>query len=170
MKIKKVRGLKTKIIKFYKNFEEDTKVFPADFDGYFEYHLPNKGTDWLNSPKVQYRVKSEYFQFLIDRTQHLIKLKPADCPLAKVLLMIDFHYWYATKVYIHSVIDEPEFEWNNGDVSVIKLKNNRDFSKEWNVKIPSGFNVIGTKSTIINKDYFEPFEIYGGETWYIGEL
>ncbi|MEY2196240.1 hypothetical protein AB7942_26410 [Neobacillus sp. BF23-41] len=38
MKIKKVRGLKTKIRKFYKDFEEETKVFPTDFEEYFEFN------------------------------------------------------------------------------------------------------------------------------------
>lgn len=167
MRMKKFRGLKRRIKKFYKNFEDMTKFFPTDFEGYYEYHLPDNGAYWLNSSKVSYKLKSECFQFLIDRTQHLIDLKPANLESAKVILMIDFHYWYSTKIYIANETEEPEFEWNDGNVSVLKLDNLRDFSKEWNVKIPPKLNIIGTKSKVINKDYID---LYGGETWFIGEL
>ncbi|MBT2659300.1 DUF3916 domain-containing protein [Bacillus sp. ISL-18] len=169
MRMKKFRGLKRSIRKFYKDFEEETRVFPTDFEGYYEYHLPDNGAYWLNSSKVSYKLKSECFQFLIDRTKHLIDLKPAKLEAAKVVLMIDFHYWYSTKIYIYNEPEEVEFEQNDGNVSIVKPENFRDFAKEWNVKIPPGLDVIGTKSKVINKDYFFA-DIYGGETWYIGHL
>ena len=27
--------------------------------------------------------------------------------------MIDFHYWYATKIYVYNEPEEAEFEWND---------------------------------------------------------
>jgi hypothetical protein len=36
--------------------------------------------------------------------------------------MIDFHYWYATKIYIYNEPEEAEFEWNDENVSVVKLR------------------------------------------------
>jgi hypothetical protein len=169
MRMKKIRGLKRRIRKFYKELEEQTNLFPTDFTGYYEYHLPDNGAYWLNSSKVSYKLKSECFQFLISRTKHLIDLKPAMFQEAKVVLMIDFHYWYATKIYIENEYKEAKFEWNNGNVSVVQLETFRDFAKEWNVKIPLGLKVIGTKSEVINKDHYFS-DLYGGETWYIGHL
>jgi hypothetical protein len=169
MKMKKFRGLKRKIRKFYKEFEEWTKVFPADFEEYIEYHLPDNGAYWLNSSKASYKLKCECFQFLIDRTKHLIDMKPSSLKEAKVVLMIDFHYWYATKIYIYNGTEKAVFELNDENVSIVKLDKIRDFVKEWNVKIPPDLNVIGTKSKVKNKNYYFS-DLYGGETWYIGEL
>jgi hypothetical protein len=168
MRMKKFRGLKRRIKKFYNDFEEETRIFPTDFEGYYEYHLPDNGAYWLNSSRVSNKLKSECFQFLINRTKHLIDLKPTKLADAKVVLMIDFHYWYATKIYIFKEPKEAELVWNDGNVSVEKLEDFRDFTKEWNVKIPSGLSVIGTKSKVINMDLNSV--LYGGETWYIGQL
>ena len=171
MREKKVRGLKRRIKKFFKEYREETNAFPTDFEGYYEYHLPENGAYWLNSSKVSYKLKRECFQFLIDRTKHLIDLKPSHLKSAKVVLMIDFRYWYATKIYIYNEPEEEaKFEWDTKNVSVAKLEDFRDFAKEWNVKIPSGLDVKGTKSKVINKDYIDDFGIYGGETWFIGHL
>jgi hypothetical protein len=169
MRIKKIRGLKRRIRKFFKDFEEETNAFPTDFEGYYEYHLPDNGAFWLNSPKSSYKLKSECFQFLINRTKHLIDLRPAELGEAKVVLMIDFHYWYATKIYIENEYKEAKFVWKDENVSVVQIDHFRDFTKEWNVKIPPGLKIIGTRSKVINRDYHFS-ELYGGETWYIGNL
>lgn len=68
---KKVGGLKRKTDKFKRELDELTRDFPQAFsNGYWELHLPNKGSEWINSVKTPLKFRKQCLKILIDRTKH----------------------------------------------------------------------------------------------------
>lgn len=169
---KKIRGLKRRIRKFSIEVSELTRDFPEDLsNGYWELHLPDQGSEWINSVKTPLNVRKQCLQILINRTKHLIEEKPTHYKNAKVMLMIDFHYWYATKIEIVIAENDEEFSFYKEDdyTRWIPLDGNRNFSKEWDLTIPVGLEVKGVKEEIKDVKMVDE-DIYGGEIWFLGEL
>lgn len=170
---KKIRGIKRRIQKFNRELNELTKDFPENLSyGYWEIHLPGQGSEWINAVKTPYNVRKQCLQVLINRTKFLIDRKPEHHQSVKVMLMIDFHYWYSTKI---------EFflpEADNGGVELFRedaytrwvpLDKNRDFAAEWGLNIPAGLEIRGIQEEIRDLELGDE-DIYGGEIWFIGEL
>jgi hypothetical protein len=51
----------------------------------------------------------------------------------------------------------------------IALNENRNLSKEWDLTIPDELDVKGIKEDIKDLELVDD-DIFGGETWFIGEL
>ncbi|KAB2331593.1 DUF3916 domain-containing protein [Cytobacillus depressus] len=169
---KKVRGLKRKIRNFKRELNKLTMDFPDDFSNdYWEIHLPHQGSYWINSVKTPFKVRRLCLQELINRTNHLIDKKPKDNQDVRVMLMIDFHYWWSTKIEIFSVKNDDEgflFE-EDSYTRWITLNENRNLAKEWGLTIPAGLKIKGIKEEIKDVELVDK-EIFGGEIWLIGEL
>jgi hypothetical protein len=170
---KKVRGLKRKIRKFIRELNELTRDFPQEFsNGYWEIHLPSQGSEWINSVKTPFNVRKQCLQTLIDRTKHLIDRKPEYRQDIRVVLMIDFHYWYSTKIEIFSVENDEEgfSPYREDDYTRwIALEENHNLAKEWGLTIPKGMEIKGIKEEIKDSELADD-DIFGGEIWFIGEL
>ncbi|WP_019413516.1 DUF3916 domain-containing protein [Paenisporosarcina sp. TG20] len=169
---KKVRGLKRKIRKFIRELDEITKDFPEGFADNVELHLPSKGSDWINSPNTPFNVQRDCVQALISRTKHLIDRKPKTRQDLRVILMIDFHYWYSTKIEFFSVKDnyvgftpytEDEFTRS------IALEEDHNLAEKWNLFIPEGLEIKRIKEEIKDSKIVDD-DIFGGEIWFIGEM
>lgn len=169
---KKIRGLKRRIRKFTEELNELTRDFPEDLsNGYWELHLPNQGSKWINSAKTPFNVRKKCLQILINRTKHLIEKKPTHCKDTRVTLMINFHYWYATKIEIFSVKNDEVLPLYREDdyTRWIALDENRNLAKEWSLTIPDGLEIKGINEEIKDLELVDD-DIFGGEIWFIGEL
>ena len=170
---KKIRGLKRKINQFKRELSNLTLDFPdIPVDGYRELHVPCDSSEWLNSVKTPLRVRKKCFQFMIDRTKHLIDNKLQSRPDLRVLLMIDFHYWYATKIEIFSVeADYKGFSTQRDDEysKWIELDSNLNLVDKWGLNLPEGLEIVGVLEEV-KDEYLLDEEIFGGEIWFICEL
>ncbi|OAH55027.1 hypothetical protein AWH48_20335 [Domibacillus aminovorans] len=169
---KKIRGLKRRIRQFTEELNELTRDFPEDLsNGYWELHLPNLGSEWISSTKTPFNVRKKCLQFLINRTKHLIEKKPAHYKDTRVMLMIDSHYWWSTKIEIFSAKNDEGLSFYREDdyTRWIALDENRNLSKEWGLTIPDGLEVKGIKEEIKDLELVDD-DIFGGEIWFIGEL
>jgi len=147
--------------------------FPyVPIDGYWGLHLPCNGSDWLNSIKTPLKARKQCIQELIDKTEYLIKNKPHDRQDLRGLLMIDFHYWYSTKIEIFSVDEEYKgFSPVREDeyTKCVELKSNWTLVDELGLVIPNGLNITGTKEELKDIELVDE-DILGGEIWFIHEL
>jgi len=169
---KKIRGLKRRIRAFTKELNELTRDFPEDLSNdYWEFHLPNQGSKWVNSVKTPFNVRKQCLQILINRTKHLIEKKPAHYKDTRVMLMIDFHYWHATKIVIFSVKNNEGLSLYREEnyIRMVVLDDSRSLPKEWSLTIPDGVEVKGIKEEIKDLELVDD-DIFGGEIWFIGEL
>ncbi|WP_059174001.1 DUF3916 domain-containing protein [Bacillus sp. FJAT-27445] len=170
---KKVRGKRRKIRRFIRLLNEATKDFPEDFSyGYWEIHLPDRGSFWINSPKTPTSVRRLCIQALINRTKFLIDIKPSQYQTVKVLLIINFHYWHSAKIefYIPKTPCEGIYPFTEDEyIRIVPLNKNRDFAAEWGLEIPMGLEIMGLKEEIKDLELVDD-TCFGGEIWYLGEL
>lgn len=170
---KKVRGIKRKTRKFIRELNEITKDFPEDLSyGYWEIHLPSQGSNWINSIKTPFNVRKQCLQALINRTKFLIDRKPEHLQSVKVLLMINFHYWYSTKIEFYIAEDSKggtELFTEDAYTRWIPLNKNRNLAVEWGLNIPDGLAIRGIQEQIKDLELVDE-DIFGGEIWFIGEL
>ncbi|WP_257131575.1 MULTISPECIES: DUF3916 domain-containing protein [unclassified Bacillus (in: firmicutes)] len=165
--------MKRRINQFKKELSNLALVFPdVPFNGYWELHLPGNGSEWLNSVKTPLKVQKQCIQELIDKTDYLIKNKPDDRQDLRVLLMLDFHYWYSSKIEICSVDENykgfsPERE--DEYTKWVEMKSNRNLVDELGLVIPNGLKVTGIKEEIKDKELVDE-DIFGGEIWFIHEI
>ena len=78
MREKKVRGIKRKLYNLLARTEEHTAEFPTHFyNGYWHLHLP-VAQNFIDSNKTPKKVERFCIQTLLNRAEHLIRLKPND--------------------------------------------------------------------------------------------
>ena len=96
---KKIRGIKRKANAMIKRIEEHTKTFPSTFynDEYWYMPLP-VSQDFIESHKTPRKVKRLCIQTLIDRVNHLIKIKPSDTHTYRVVALISIENLWRCKL------------------------------------------------------------------------
>ncbi|WP_046173579.1 DUF3916 domain-containing protein [Domibacillus indicus] len=169
MRVKKVRGMKRKTENMMKRIEESTMEFPSEFyKGYWHLHLP-ADQDFINSHKTPCNVKRLCIQALIDRTNHLMEIKPDSNEKLRAAACITFpHLWDSQIIVFKGDRHFQNFFNRNDDFQRwIPLAEERNLAAEWELSIPSGMKVKGFKEEVIDD---EEEACHTREIWFIGEL
>lgn len=98
---KKIRGMKRKTNTMIKRIEEHTKIFPSTFynDEYWYMPLPVSQA-FIESHKIPRKVKRLCIQTLIDRVNHLIKIKPSDTHTYRVVTLISIENLWESQIIV----------------------------------------------------------------------
>ena len=98
---KKIRGMKRKTNTMIKRIEEHTKTFPSTFynDEYWYMPLPVSQA-FIESHKTPRKVKRLCIQTLIDRVNHLIKIKPSDTHTYRVVTIISIENLWRSQIIV----------------------------------------------------------------------
>jgi len=165
---KKVRGAKRKCENMIKNINEVTELYPEiDLEyGYWHTHLP-VAQAFIDSTKTPSYVRKICMQTLIDRVNHLIKLRPKTAEFSRVVTSIDLPRLWDSQITVF--FDEEYFSnfftRNNDYQRWTELPDSRNIIKEYNLDLPEGLMVRGYLEEITDEDYNAIDEI-----WFIGEL
>ncbi len=120
MREKKIRGMKRKTNTMIKRIEEHTKTFPSTFynDEYWYMPLPVSQA-FIESHKTPRKVKRLCIQTLIDRVNHLIKIKPSDAHTYRVVTIISIEIYGDRKLsYLQTMTTFKIFS-----IEIMNLKN-----------------------------------------------
>ncbi|MGG3449368.1 DUF3916 domain-containing protein [Domibacillus aminovorans] len=80
--------------------EENTMEFPMEFyNDYWHMHLP-VAQDFINSNKTPNKVKRLCIQTLLDRADHLIRMKPNDKEKYRVVVAVDLPDLWGTQIIV----------------------------------------------------------------------
>lgn len=166
MREKKVRGLKRRTQKMVEMIEQHTDVFPTIFYGGY-WNMPLPVGRFINSSKTPFGIKRLCIQKLLERVEHLIKIKPLNNDIFRVVaVIVPKDLWRSGVIvfkgdsYFNSFFDR-----NSEHQRWISLPKNRSLAKELSLNIPTGLQVTGFKEEASDEDGFCENEI-----WYIGEL
>ncbi len=117
-----------------KRIEEHTKTFPSTFynDEYWYMPLP-VSQDFIESHKTPRKVKRLCIQTLIDRVNHLIKIKPSDTHTYRVVALISIENLWRSQIIVFKNDDyfHNFFNRNNEFQKWILLSNEIDFWETW---------------------------------------
>ncbi|QKE72058.1 DUF3916 domain-containing protein [Arthrobacter citreus] len=168
---KKVRGLKRLIKKFKREWTKLTEKFPIEMEQYWECHVPTRLSDLFISPKTPISVKKQCIQLMIDRTSHLIKLKPSNREKLRILLTVDFRDWNSTKIDIFTLNESNTFwmgyedEYSKG----VPIDVQHHLTNKWKLSVPIGMGIACVREEIKDSDLIDE-DIKGGEICYFGEI
>ena len=117
---KKIRGIKRKANAMIKRIEEHTKTFPSTFynDEYWYMPLP-VSQDFIESHKTPRKVKRLCIQTLIDRVNHLIKIKPSDTHTYRVVALISIENLWRSQIIVFKNDDY----FHNFSLEIMNFKN-----------------------------------------------
>jgi hypothetical protein len=147
---------------------EETINFPTDFyKGYWHLHLP-VGQDFISSNKTPFGIKQLCIKTLIERAEHLIKIKPDTLEKVRVVITVDLPDLWSSQIIVFSGDSHFDgfFERNDEYQKWTPLPKERNFESEWDIYIPEDMNVLGFKEEITDEDG----DKYNGEIWVFGEL
>ncbi|QKE08448.1 DUF3916 domain-containing protein [Bacillus cereus] len=165
---KKIRGMKRKTNAMIKRIEEHTKTFPSTFynDEYWYMPLP-VSQDFIESHKTPRKVKRLCIQTLIDRVNHLIKIKPSDTHTYRVVALISIENLWRSQIIVFKNDDyfHNFFNRNNEFQKWILLSNEIDFWETWGISICPTPQMLRFQEVIYDEDTIDEKEI-----WFIGEL
>ncbi len=130
-------------------------------------HLPvDQG--FIDSLKTPYQVRRQCVQTLIDRCEHLQRLKPTSDAPVRVVASISLPYLWNSQiiVFFGQQYFGTFFDRNSEDQSWTPLPESRSFVREWDLAMPASFQEKGYHERIrYDEDY-----IHESELWFIGEL
>ncbi|MBF0206263.1 MAG: DUF3916 domain-containing protein [Oligoflexia bacterium] len=165
---KKVRGLKRKKRSMLQKIINCTLNFPEENleDGFWHIHLPVKRS-FIDSAKVPFGIKRACMQSLIDRAEHLIKIKPVTESISRVVVLINLSHLWDSEIIVFFGSNHYNgfFDRNNDSQKWLPLPKDRDISIECKLLLPQNFKIRGFKE-IINDDDLT----YESELWFLGEL
>ncbi|WP_318582456.1 DUF3916 domain-containing protein [Bacillus paranthracis] len=165
---KKIRGMKRKTNTMIKRIEEHTKIFPSTFynDEYWYMPLPVSQT-FIESHKTPRKVKRLCIQTLIDRVNHLIKIKPNDTHTYRVVTIISIENLWRSQIIVFKNDDyfQNFFNRNNEFQTWIPLSNEINFWETWGISIRPTAQLLHFQEVIYDEDAIDKKEI-----WFIGEL
>ncbi|HFJ9248416.1 DUF3916 domain-containing protein [Bacillus anthracis] len=165
---KKIRGMKRKTNAMIKRIEKHTKMFPSTFynDEYWYMPLP-VSQDFIESHKTPRKVKRLCIQTLIDRVNHLIKIKPSDTHTYRVVALISIENLWRSQIIVFKNDDyfHNFFNRNNEFQKWILLSNEIDFWETWGISICPTPQMLRFQEVIYDEDTIDEKEI-----WFIGEL
>ncbi|MFB5284689.1 DUF3916 domain-containing protein [Peribacillus sp. Hz7] len=168
MREKKVRGIKRKAKNMTKRIEENTTEFPMEFyNDYWHMHLP-VAQDFINSNKTPNKVKRLCIQTLLERADHLIRMKPNDKENYRVVVAIDLLDLWDSQIIVFKGDSHFKNFFNRNDEyqKWLHLSDERSIRIEWGLTVPNDMKILGFKELIIDEDGYS----YEGEIWFIGEL
>ncbi|OCA85077.1 DUF3916 domain-containing protein [Pseudobacillus wudalianchiensis] len=168
MSDKKIRGLKRKTKKMIERIEQETETFPSEFyNGYWHLHIP-AAQSFISSSKIPLSIKRACMQTLLDRTEHLIKIKPQYNEKLRVVAAIDLPDLWNSQIIVFTGDRHFKgfFDRDDGEQRWTPLSKKRDIEKEWSLSIPAGVETLGIREDLTEEDG-EKFE---SEIWFVGEL
>lgn len=165
---KKIRGMKRKTNTMIKRMEEHTKTFPSTFynDEYWYMPLPVFQA-FIESHKTPRKVKRLCIQTLIDRVNHLIKIKPSDTHTYRVVTLISIENLWRSQIIVFKNDDyfHNFFNRNNEFQTWTPLSNEPTFWKTWKISIYPTFQRLHFQEIICDES-----AIYEKEILFVGEL
>ncbi|QQN81873.1 DUF3916 domain-containing protein [Bacillus toyonensis] len=168
MREKKIRGMKRKTNTMIKRIEEYTNTFPSTFyhDEYWYMPLPVSQA-FIESHKTPRKVKRLCIQTLIDRVNHLIKIKPSDAHTYRVVTIISIENLWRSQIIVFKNNDyfQNFFNRNNESQKWIPLSNEINFWETCGISICPTTQLLHFQEVIYDGDAIDKKEI-----WFIGEL
>lgn len=168
---KKVRGLKKKCLTMIETLTAQTNKFPVEYasEEYWHCHLPISQS-FIDSKHTPRSVRKLCMQTMIDRANFLAQHKHHANKNYRVLCLVSLPNLWASEITIFFTQSYFENFFNrNTPWQKWAQLNNRNIVKEYNLIIPSNFQVKGYKHECFDED--DPQKLtYSGETWAIGEL
>ncbi len=168
---KKIRGLKKKCRAMVEALIAQTSEFPIDYNSeeYWHYHLP-VAQSFIDSKHTPQSVRRLCIQTMIDRTQFLSQHKPKNAKSCRVLCLVCLPDLWSSVITIFSSQNYfiHFFDRNNPWQRWTPLIH-KDIAKEYNLIIPSNFQVKSYKHECFDDDN-PSIVTYVGEIWAIGEL
>jgi hypothetical protein len=168
MSDKKVRGLKRKSRSMVNRLEQETMKFPSDFyNGYWHLHLP-VAQDFIASIKTPKAIKRLCIQTLLDRAEHLKRIKPPSNQKFRIVVAIDLPDLWNSQIIIFSGDSHFKgfFDRNDDYQKWIPLSVDRNMASEWDLSIPDSMSCLGIREEIKDEDA----ELFENEIWFVGEL
>ncbi|MED2786944.1 DUF3916 domain-containing protein [Bacillus thuringiensis] len=168
MREKKIRGMKRKTNTMIKRIEEHTKTFPSTFynDEYWYMPLPVSQA-FIDSRKTSRKIKRLCIQTLLNRLNHLMKIKPSDTHTYRVVALISIENLWSSQIIVFKNDDyfHHFFNRNSKFQKWILLSNEIDFWETWEISVLPTFQTLHFQEIIYNAD-----ECYEKEILFIGEL
>lgn len=165
---KKVRGSRRKCNCVMDKLKALTLNFPVDFQDkpYWHLHLP-VAKDFVISKHTPNYVYKQITQALVDSAKHLSDIKPNDIEFCKVVLVLDFDNIFDSQIIVFFNEDYYNSFFTRDTIyqKWTMLEEECQRIKQWNIKLPDGFDVRGYLEEINDVDYK-----YIGKIWFIGEL
>jgi hypothetical protein len=164
LKKKKIRGARRKYNVFANRLKHYTEYFPdTEDDTYWHIHMPCSDI-LLNSPKSPSFVKVGCANIIIERTKHLINIRPKSMEATKIVGVINLYNLWSSQIIIFY------------DTEYFNQFFQRDSEYQKWIPIPTDYkryflrdikdlSVKGFKEIIKDEDYE-----YNGELWFVGEL
>lgn len=162
---KKIRGKKRKLSSMIDRIISLTEVFPEEEPIYWHMHLP-AAQNFIDSPKTPQFIRRRCIQTLIDRTEHLISIRPQNIKFTRVVTIIDLPFLWNSQivVFFNEEYYNNFFIRDTSEQTWTLLSDKRDLLKEWNLNKPSGLQIRG-----YNEKLFDDGYTHVGEIWIIGE-
>jgi len=168
MQKKKIRGIKRKTNNMIKRILENTLEFPLEFNNdYWHMHLP-VAYDFINSIKTPFKVKRLCIHTLLERADHLIRMKPNYKEKYRVVVAIDLpNLWNSQIIVFKGDSYFKNFFTRNDEYQKwLHLSEEGNIQIEWGITVPNDMQISGFKELITDEDGYR----YEGEIWFIGEL
>ncbi len=165
---KKVYFVKKKCKAMVSAISEATSIFP-DLDmqrGFWHLHLP-VSQSFIDSSRTPSDVRKLCMQTLIDRTKHLIDIKPALDVKTRVVALISLPELWESQIIVFFGEDYfgGFFDRDDEEQRWTLLPFERSILKELDLKMPGGLTEIGYLEEINDEDGEAISEL-----WFIGEL
>ncbi|MCF8566231.1 DUF3916 domain-containing protein [Alicyclobacillus tolerans] len=167
MSHKKIRGIKRKTNNMVRSIEELTEEFPSDFyRGFWHIHLP-VAKSFIDSEKTPKSIRHLCIQTLVERTQHLISIKPDLPDVTRVVAAIELPNLWDSQIIVFYGNQHFDgfFDRNDESQKWTPLSETRNIADEWGLSIPHEMSIMGVKEVLTDEDY-----VHEGEIWFIGEL
>ena len=165
----KVRGARRKCRGMIESIRQCTEAFPEEDwpgSGNWHLHVPVDQA-FIDSQKTPHWVRRRCVQCLIDRSEHLRRLKPeSDKPIRVVAYVTLPELWDSELIVFFG--DEyfgTFFDRNSEGQTWTPLRESRSLEREWDLELPGGFQEKGYHERIRSEDYS-----HDGEVWFVGEL
>ena len=163
MKYKKQRGQKRRFKALVKNIDR-FKPFMDITGSYEHFHVPCG--PFISSPKTSAKIKTAFCKAWLDKTEEIIKQKPASLPFCKVITMINESNLWNSQIIIFYDKDYYEGFWvRNTEEQKWTLinDNSKSFIKKHNIQ--TELSEIGYKEIISDDDFFEISNL-----WFYGDI
>ena len=145
---------------------EATAEFPTEsWHGYWHLHLPCS-QEFISSDKTPSSIKKICIQTLVNRTKHLIDLKPSSSEKFRVMAAINIPDIGSSQIIIFLGDSHYNgfFDRDNEEQQWTLLPKERDLSREWHLGLPDDMTIWGYHEKI-----FDDGDLYENELWFIGE-
>ena len=164
-----MRGIERKKKALLSRIEHYTEEFPTEFyKGYWHLPLP-ADQRFINSNGTPINVKRQCMQALLDRAEHLRRLKPEGNGDFRVVVAVNLPDLWCSQLIVFKgeTYFNGFFDRNNEDLQWLSLPPERNLLSEWGLAFTDSVYLTGFKEVIADTEAEYNYE---GEIWFIGDM